>query len=130
MVCVTEISSSISLSSVFCCELINFIMLINSSVGTFEYVFPMSNDASLVFLSLGISFKSSINCTELLTLNTFGSGACSCKSLESNLANLYAGAFCQLMIGQIGELVLCILGRPFLLGADRLRFMYFHFSSL
>jgi len=130
MVRVTEISSSISLSSTFCCEFINFIMLINSSVGTFEYTFAMSNDASLVFSSMGISFKSSINCIEFLTLNTFGSGMRSCKSLESNLANLYMEAFCQLMIGQIGELALCILGRPFIFGADGLRFMYFHFYSL
>jgi len=130
MVRVIEISSSVNLSPMSCHELTNFIMFVRSSVGTFQYMFVMPNDTSLVFLSKEISSKSFINCTEFLTLNVFGNRMCSCKSLASNLANLYAGAFCQLMIGRIGELALCILGRPFMLGADGLRFMYFHFSSL
>jgi len=114
----------------FSWEIINFMMLVNSSVGTFEYMLSVSKEASLVFLSKEISVKSSINCIEFLTLNTFGSGIYSCRSLDSNLAILYAGAFYQLIMGLMGELVLCILGRPFILGADGLRFVYFHFSSL
>jgi len=87
----------------------NLMMLISSSVGTFQYVFVMSKDASLVYWFTGMSFKSSINCNEFRTLNKFGSGMCSCKSLDRSLVNLYAGAFCQLMIGRMGELALCIL---------------------
>jgi len=90
----------------------------------------MSKEASLIFLSMEISVRSFINCIEFFTLNTFGSGMCSCNSLDSNLASLYAGAFCQLIIGLMGELVLCILGKPFILGADGLKSMYFHFCSL
>ena len=130
MVWVSEISYSFSLSFKFCRELINFIRFVNSSVGTFEYMFAVSNDTSLVFLSMGISSKSFINCIEFLALNAFGSGMYSCKSLEIGLANLYTRAFCQLTMGRTGELLLCILGTPFILGADGLRFIYFHFSSL
>jgi len=121
MVCVIKISFSINLSSIFSWEIMNFMMLVNSSAGTFEYMLSMSKEASLVFLSMEISVKSFINCIEFLTLNMFGSGMYRCRSLDSNLAILYAGAFCQMMMGLMGELVLCILGRPFILGADGLR---------
>ena len=51
------IISSINLSPTFCMQLRNFMVFVNSSVGTFEYMFSMSNAASLVLLSMVISFK-------------------------------------------------------------------------
>ena len=130
MVFIIYMSSSVILSSVLCCELMNFIMLSDFLVGTLEYMLAISNDANFVFSFMGISLRSSIICTELLMMNACGSGTCSFTSLESGFASLFTGAFWKLMMGQIGRPVLCILGRPFILDADGLRFMYFHFFSL
>jgi hypothetical protein len=47
----------------------------------------------------------------------------------NNLARLYAGAFLQLTTGLMGKLGLCILIRPFMVGADGFILTYFHLSS-
>jgi len=49
----------------------------SSLVGMLGYIFSMSNEASLVPCSYGMSYKSSKRCVGLLTLNAFGSGICS-----------------------------------------------------
>ena len=77
-------------------------------VGT-EY---MSKEKNRSFKSKGISSNALIRQTEFFTLNVYGSRTSNWSCLESNLANLYAGAFCQLKMGLMGNSILCILGKP------------------
>ena len=72
----------------------------------------MSKEKNRSFKSKGISSNALIRQTEFFTLNVYGSRTSNWSCLESNLANLYAGAFCQLKMGLMGNSILCILGKP------------------
>ena len=73
-------------------------------------------------------FSSFIRSVVLLMLYKFGGGVRRLISCVSKLASLYAGAFFQLTTGLMGCSVLCILIRPFMVGAEGFMFVYFHFA--
>ena len=59
---------------------------------------------------------------ELSDCSLYGRGMCTWSCLESNLANLYAGAFLQLTTGLMGETVLWIFKRSLMVGAEGFNF--------
>lgn len=55
---------------------------------------------------------------------------CNESNLVSSLANLYPRAFCQFMTGLMGDSVLCIFGKPLMVGVEGFKFLYFHLIFL
>jgi len=69
-------------------------IFITSLVGTLEYILAISSDENFVLWLMGMLSRSSIKCTEFLTLKVYGNGMCISMNLERSSANLCAGAFC------------------------------------
>ena len=87
--------------------------------GIFVYMLVMSREASLVFSFKGMSFRSLIRCLVFLILKAKGREVNWLKSF----ASLYAGALVQ----YTGKLGLWTFIKPLMVGAEGLRFVYFHF---
>lgn len=107
----------------------NLIISSRFVTSTFEYVFVMSKETDFKFLSNGIS-RSFIRWVVPFTLKMCRSGMYISSLLESFVLSLHARTFFQLMIGLIGESVLCIFFKPLIVVGEGLRYMYFYFSSL
>ena len=59
-------------------------IFIMSLVGTLEYILAISSDVNFVLWLMGMLSRSSIRCTEFLTLKLYDNGMCISMSLERN----------------------------------------------
>ena len=89
----------------------------------------MSNEARIKWGSVGVSLSFLITSLVLSTLCLLRSGANCLIFCVNSLASLEAGAPRQFTTGWVGCSGLCILIRPFIVGAMGFIFTYFHLIS-
>jgi len=89
----------------------------------------MSNEARVKWWSMGVSFSFLITSVVLSTLCLLGSGASCLIFCVNSLTSLEAGPPHQFTMGRMGCSGLCILIRPFIVGAVGFIFTYFHLIS-
>ena len=89
----------------------------------------MSKEARVNWGSMKVFLSFVIKSVVFSMLYVLGSGARCLILWVNSLANLYAGASRQLTTGLMGCSGLCILIRPFLVGAVGFMFMNFHLVS-
>ena len=89
----------------------------------------MSKEARVKWRSVGVSFSFLITSLVLSVLCLLGSGASCLIFCVNSLASLEAGAPRQFTTGWVGCSGLCILIRPFVVGAVGFIFTYLHLIS-